>query len=214
MDMNVLWELVNNLAEVHQGIREQTQGVLQRVQMVQARQDGNAGTEATSSSQQRDSAMAEELQGLRTALRDAENHSELLTGRNQAAWTLLSEHEATLSSLISKIRPFALSHSSALAAQKANYLTLLDTERTANLELRLEIARLQEGLGTTLELARKAMVEGEKGGRVWRRKVAALRAENSVLAGVCGVKGVGEEPESEGWSSEDEEQGGVEIKFG
>jgi hypothetical protein len=37
MDMNVLWELVNNLAEVHQGIREQTAGVLQRVQMIQTR---------------------------------------------------------------------------------------------------------------------------------------------------------------------------------
>jgi hypothetical protein len=37
MDMNVLWELVSNLAEVHQGIREQTQGVLQRVQMIQSR---------------------------------------------------------------------------------------------------------------------------------------------------------------------------------
>jgi hypothetical protein len=39
MDMNMLWELVNNLAEVNQGIREQTQGVLQRVQMIQARGD-------------------------------------------------------------------------------------------------------------------------------------------------------------------------------
>lgn len=43
MDMNVLWELVNNLAEVHQGIREQTQGVLQRVNEVQARQDSVDG---------------------------------------------------------------------------------------------------------------------------------------------------------------------------
>jgi hypothetical protein len=44
MDMNVLWELVTNLAEVHQGIRDQTQGVLQRVLMVQARQDSNGTT--------------------------------------------------------------------------------------------------------------------------------------------------------------------------
>ena len=36
MDMNRLWDLVNNLAEVQQGIREQTAGVLQRVQMIQA----------------------------------------------------------------------------------------------------------------------------------------------------------------------------------
>ena len=43
MDMNVLWELVNNIAEVHQGIREQTAGVLQRVQMIQAR-GGENGT--------------------------------------------------------------------------------------------------------------------------------------------------------------------------
>jgi hypothetical protein len=37
MDMNVLWDLVNSLAETQQGIREQTQGVMQRVQMIQAR---------------------------------------------------------------------------------------------------------------------------------------------------------------------------------
>jgi hypothetical protein len=37
--MNQLWELVNQLAEVNQGIREQTQGVLHRVQMIQARTD-------------------------------------------------------------------------------------------------------------------------------------------------------------------------------
>jgi hypothetical protein len=37
MDMNVLWDLVNQLAETQQGLREQTQGVMQRVQMIQAR---------------------------------------------------------------------------------------------------------------------------------------------------------------------------------
>jgi hypothetical protein len=39
MDMQVLWELINNIAEVQQGIREQTNGVLQRVQMIQSRDD-------------------------------------------------------------------------------------------------------------------------------------------------------------------------------
>jgi len=39
MDMQVLWELINNIADVQQGIREQTNGVLQRVQMIQARGD-------------------------------------------------------------------------------------------------------------------------------------------------------------------------------
>jgi len=37
MDLNVLWELVNQLGEVQANIREQQQGVMQRVQMIQAR---------------------------------------------------------------------------------------------------------------------------------------------------------------------------------
>jgi hypothetical protein len=130
------------------------------------------------------------------------------------AWQLLSEHETTLGNLLSKLRPFASSHANALAAQKAHYLTLLDTERTANLELRLEITRLQEGLGRAMEAARSAMVENEKGRRVWRRKIAELRAENGVLAGICGVKGVGESEgmDSEGWAGDsgDEDEEGME----
>jgi hypothetical protein len=156
-----------------------------------------------------------ELSTLRTQLQAAENQNQVLTGRNFAAWTLLSEHEATLASLLNKLRPFATNHSNAIAAQKAHYLGLLDQERTANLELRLEIAKLQDGLGRALEAARCAMVENEKGRRVWRRKVASLRAENRVLAGVCGVKGLGDADgmESEGWdSSGDEEVGRQEIQ--
>jgi hypothetical protein len=246
MDMNVLWELVNNLSEVHQGLREQTQGVLARVQMVQARQEGNGilssngmfctqelrlvthlikpttGSDAAAPSTQQQphpqpppnnaqSPLATELTSLRTALSSAESHQVLLTSRNHAAWTLLAEHESTLATLISKLRPFASSHATALAAQKAHYLSLLDAERTANLELRQEISQTQEGLGRALDAARTALAEGEKGRKMWRGKVAALRAENRVLASVCGVKGVGEGEgwESEGWDSSGDEDEGV-----
>ena len=37
MDMNVLWEYVNNLSQIHEGIRAQTQNVLHGVQQIQAR---------------------------------------------------------------------------------------------------------------------------------------------------------------------------------
>lgn len=78
-------------------------------------------------------------------------------------------------------------HESALHAQKARYLALLGQERTANLDLRLEIARLQEGLGRALGAARAALDAQEARERPWRRRVAALSAENKVLAAICGV---------------------------
>src|ERR1700749_1595403 len=144
------------------------------------------GTETTHQTQPNttNTATAAELTTLRTQLRTAESQNQLLTSRNHLAWQLLSEHETALGNLITKLRPFASSHANALAAQKAHYLTLLDTERTANLELRLEITRLQEGLGRAMEAARAAMGENEKGRRVWRRKIAELRADNGVLAGI------------------------------
>jgi hypothetical protein len=171
------------------------------------------GTESASQIQT-SNATAAELTALRTQLRESQSQSQLLTARNHSAWQLLSEHENTLSTLLSKLRPFASSHVTALAAQKAHYLSLLDAERTANLELRLEIARLQEGLGRAMDAARAAMLENERGRRVWRRKIAELKAENRVLAGICGVKGIGESEgmESEGWDADsgDEDDEGLE----
>ena len=48
MDMNVLWEYVNNLSQLHEGIRAQTQNVLHGVQQIQARaaQEGSSPTVA------------------------------------------------------------------------------------------------------------------------------------------------------------------------
>jgi len=44
MDLNTLWEYVNNLSQLHEGIRAQTQSVLHGVQTIQAR----AGQESSS----------------------------------------------------------------------------------------------------------------------------------------------------------------------
>jgi hypothetical protein len=207
MDMNVLWELVSNLAEVHQGIREQTQGVLQRVQMIQSRgldgprdaagaSPGGGESPSTPFVQEqrvltRFKASAEsqlaELSTLRGQLHVTESRAAQLQSRNSATWALLAEHEAALSALVEKLRPFVSRHESALHAQKARYLALLGQERTANLDLRLEIARLQEGLGRALGAARAALDAQEARERPWRRRVAALSAENKVLAAICGV---------------------------
>jgi hypothetical protein len=81
----------------------------------------------------------------------------------------------------------------------AHYLSLLDRERTANLELRLEIARKDECMMRALEWARKAQEAQRHVVGPYVRKIAALKAENGVLAGICGVPpmGVGDEGGSE-----------------
>ena len=128
-----------------------------------------------------------ELSTVRGQLHVTESRAAQLQSRNAATWALLAEHEAALSTLVEKLRPFVSRHESALHAQKARYLALLDQERTANLDLRLEIARLQEGLGRALGAARAALDAQEARERPWRRRCAALSAENRVLAAICGV---------------------------
>jgi hypothetical protein len=153
---------------------------------------------------------------LRGQLHVSESRAGQLQSRNAATWVLLAEHEAALSTLVEKLRPFVSQHESALHAQKAHYLHLLDQERTANLELRLEIARLQEGLGRALASARAALDAQEEKERPWRRKVAALTAENRVLSAICGVSPMefGDEDGGSASSGEDGEGVGLDRRHG
>jgi hypothetical protein len=129
-----------------------------------------------------------------------------LLSTRAAIWALLSDHEHALTTLVGKLRPFASSHLEALHAQRAHYTALLDAERTANLELRIEIARSQEGLGRALSHARRALNAQNEQSGPWKRKMAALKAENRVLRGVCGLPELEVESEDGDSSSGDEEE--------
>jgi hypothetical protein len=102
-----------------------------------------------------------------------------------------------------KLRPYATHHTQALESQKAHYLSLLETERSQNLDLRLEVSRLQDGLGKVLSLVRAAEQEENGKERRFVRQLAGVKAENRVLRGVCGVE---VEPESSESESEGEEE--------
>ena len=105
--------------------------------------------------------------------------------------------------ILERLRPFAASHETALRSQKAHYLALLDAERTQNLELRLDAARKEEAMQRALGWARAALEEHGRIVRPYVRKIAGLRAENQVLASVCGVEALVLGEESDGSSGED-----------
>jgi len=145
----------------------------------------------------KESAFAAEMSSLRQ--RNSALHSSLstLSTQNASLTTLLSTYESTLSSLLQKLRPYATHHTQALDAQKAHYLSLLDSERKTNLELRCEITRLQQGMADVLGWVREADKLQQERERGWVKRVAGLRAENRVLRGVSGVGGAESSESSE-----------------
>jgi hypothetical protein len=124
----------------------------------------------------------------------------------------LQTYESSLSGILEKLRPFTTQQNAALRTQKSHYLSLLEDERSANLELRLEIARMQEGMSRVLTFARTALEQHEDGTRPYRKRIAALRAENEVLARICGVQPLDvdeeiDDDDQDGSSGDDEGSG-------
>lgn len=110
--------------------------------------------------------------------------------------TLLTDYENGISMCLDKLRPFAQQHTSALNAQKAHYLNLIEEERRQNLELRLEHQRWQQGLGKVAEHAREALKAQSEAELPWIERLAGLKAENRTLRRLCGLP-IGEESDDE-----------------
>ncbi|TID18468.1 hypothetical protein E6O75_ATG06544 [Venturia nashicola] len=206
-DMNVLWEYIQNLSQMHEGIRAQTQHVLNGVQQIQARgaDDGgpphvNGISNGASQSQVAEIArLQNDLSSSNNKIDDLNSYVCKLQGLNQ-------DYEAALSHLMDKVRPFAQQHAQALLSQKAHYLRLIEEERNQNLELRLEQTRFQESasrINENLKEAMKALMEAEL---PYIRKIAALKADNKALRRICGV------PLMDDSDDDDEEAEVVETK--
>lgn len=83
--------------------------------------------------------------------------------------------------MLDKLRPYAHQQHDAIVALHAHYNALLEKERQANLELRLEHQEWQAGLGRVAQYARHALKESADAGLGYERRIRELKAENRML---------------------------------
>jgi len=201
MDLNHLWNMVQQLSEALAEQRSKTAEIVGGVERLQAR--GLVETSPVSGAVQTNGHhppldMAAEIAELRRENARKDELLEKTVTENVEMRQLLDLYEGELTKVVEKLRPYAYQHAQALNAQKAHYTQLLEAERQANLELRLVQQEWQRRLGTVGEWTRKAFSENNEGRLALYRKIAGLKRQNQVLRRLAGWE--------EELDSEDEEE--------
>jgi hypothetical protein len=88
--------------------------------------------------------------------------------------------------LLNKLRPYAYSQTTQILALHKHYQRLLEEERGVSMQLRLEHAEWQAGLGRVAEYARGALEAKSEGEASLLREIRELREENRVLRRLAG----------------------------
>jgi hypothetical protein len=127
-----------------------------------------------------------EIAHLQSQLSSTQNHLATLTSSNTALQALLTDYENALTLLLDKLRPYAYNQTSSILTLHKHYQRLLEEERGVSMQLRLEHAEWQQGLGRVADYARTALkCQGESEEEL-RREIRGLKEENRVLRGLCG----------------------------
>jgi hypothetical protein len=114
----------------------------------------------------------------------------------------LTDYENALTLLLDKLRPYAYNQTQAILSLHKHYNGLLDQERATSMQLRLEHAEWQAGLGRVADYARGALATSGEVERGLKGEIRELREENRVLRRLAGWE------ERPGGESSDEEEGG------
>ncbi|KAJ9638922.1 hypothetical protein H2199_006783 [Coniosporium tulheliwenetii] len=197
-DMAHLWDVVTDLATQLEHNRAETAHLVSSISQLQARAaaEGASPTLAQANGAISSSQSAAEIVNLQTQLSSAQSHISDLESSNAALQNLVQDYESSLARTLDMLRPYAFQHSEAIVALHAHYNALLDAERKANADLRIDHAEWQAGLAKAAEWARLALREYNDGTLSYVRKVKALKEENRVLRKQAGWP--------EGSDSEDE----------
>ncbi|KAH6625146.1 hypothetical protein C7974DRAFT_455051, partial [Boeremia exigua] len=205
-DMNHLWSVVQQLSQMLEDNKAQTQGVLNGVQALQQRASEEGGVGVLNHTSAREvngeinaASRAADLTALQTRLSTAESHTAALTTHAHALTSLITDYENALTLLLEKLRPYAYTQTSSILALHKHYQALLDAERATSMQLRLEHAEWQAGLGRVAEYARQALKVQSRAEEPLMAEVKGLREENRVLRRLAGWE--------ERAGSSDEEEG-------
>lgn len=191
-DMNHLWSVVQQLGQLLEENKAQTQGVLNGVQALQQRAAEEGGTDARSfgpkevNGEINAASRAAELGHLRTQLTTAESTISALNNTQSSLTTLITDYENALTLLLEKLRPYAYNQTTSILALHKHYQGLLEAERATSMQLRLEHAEWQAGLGRVAEYARHALKVQTQGEEPLVAEIKSLKEENRVLRRLAG----------------------------
>ncbi|KAL6703913.1 hypothetical protein ACN47E_008949 [Coniothyrium glycines] len=188
-DMNHLWAVVQQLSQLLEENKAQTQGIINGVAAIQGRaaEDGGAVLGVREVNGEINSATrAMEISNLQSQLSSAQQTISSLSATNTSLSTLLTDYESALTLLLDKLRPYAYSQTSAILALHKHYQTLLDQERSTSMSLRLEHAEWQAGLSRVAENARAALRGQSEVEKSLKRECKELAEENRVLRRMVG----------------------------
>jgi hypothetical protein len=127
-----------------------------------------------------------EIAHLQSQLTSTQSHLSTLTSSNTALQVLLTDYENALTLLLDKLRPYAYNQTSSILTLHKHYQRLLEEERGVSMQLRLEHAEWQAGLGRVAEYARTALKSQGESEAELQREIRGLKEENRVLRGLCG----------------------------
>ncbi|KAH8722642.1 hypothetical protein GQ44DRAFT_729283 [Phaeosphaeriaceae sp. PMI808] len=189
-DMSYLMAVVQQLSQVLEDNKKQTQGIVNGVNAVRARvaEEGGPvnGTFRQLNGEIDAATRAAEIAHLQSQLTSTQSHLATLKSSNSALQSLLTDYENALTLLLDKLRPYAFNQTSSILALHKHYQRLLEEERGVSMQLRLEHSEWQSGLGRVAEYARTALKNQGESEEELRREVRGLKEENRVLRGLCG----------------------------
>ncbi|KAF2278747.1 uncharacterized protein EI97DRAFT_372377 [Westerdykella ornata] len=192
-DLNFLWGVVQQLSQVLEENRAQMGGIVNGVAAIQARaveEGGLGGFGVGGSGMANGDGNAPPppptLASLTTQLTTTQSHLSSLQSHTNELTQLITDYENALTLLLDKLRPYAYTHTQSLLALHKHYQDLLEKERAATMQVRLEHAEWQAGLGRVAEYARAALKSQAEADLPLRREVKALREENRVLRRLAG----------------------------
>jgi hypothetical protein len=150
--------------------------------------------------------MTAQLTNLHNELASLQHAYNALSNSHSSCLSLLSTHETLLDThILPQLRRYAHTHALAITSLHSHYQKLLEDERKANLELRLDGLKWQEGLGRVSEWARLALREtaADEGRTRERLRLGKLKEENRVLRQLAGWPEKESDSEEEGDEEDD-----------
>ncbi|KAI5294730.1 hypothetical protein KEM52_003341 [Ascosphaera acerosa] len=197
LDLNHLYEMVTELGNVLKQNRETTQLIINGTEEVMRRQAG-AGEGGNIHHQTDAEAAAARIADLEQALAHERMTKSVLLAEQQENLSLISAYEDSMTEVVSQIRNYCQNQNLNLLAQRKHYNHLLQEERDAHLQSRMERDHWHDMAVSCGEMVRQAYRLRSEEEEDSVRVVEALQNEVRALRGALGMNRQDEEDET-GW---------------
>lgn len=142
---------------------------------------------------------AAEVSQLQSQLTSSHKTISDLSNSTTSLQNLITDYENALNLVLEKLRPYAYNQTQAILSVHKHYQAQLDVERATSMQLRMEHAEWQAGLGRVAEYARGALNVQAESEKPLKAEIRELKEENRVLRRLAGWEEKAE--------SSDEEEG-------